>query len=48
MNKQNDNEKENEKVWICSVCGYSYEGIEAPQKCPICGVTQEYFDEAVM
>ena len=24
------------KKWICSVCGYVYEGEEAPEKCPLC------------
>ena len=22
--------------WVCSVCGYVYEGEEAPEKCPVC------------
>ena len=22
--------------WVCSVCGYVYEGTEPPEKCPIC------------
>ena len=22
--------------WVCSVCGYVYEGEEAPEKCPLC------------
>ena len=22
--------------WVCSVCGYVYEGPEAPEKCPVC------------
>jgi rubrerythrin len=29
------------KVWICPVCGYTYVGVEPPQKCPICGVPKE-------
>lgn len=47
MNQQNNKENEKEKVWICSVCGYSHEGPEPPKKCPVCGVAREYFDEAV-
>lgn len=47
MNKQSENENVNEKVWICSVCGYSHEGPEPPKKCPICGVPREYFDEVI-
>lgn len=45
MKKQNETEQE--KVWICSVCGHRYEGPEPPEKCPVCGVTREYFDEVV-
>ena len=22
--------------WVCSVCGYVYEGAEPPEKCPVC------------
>ena len=22
--------------WVCSVCGYVYEGDQAPEKCPVC------------
>ena len=29
--------------WVCSVCGYVYEGDAAPEKCPICGVPAEKF-----
>lgn len=45
MKKQNETEQE--KVWICSVCGHRHEGPEPPEKCPVCGVTKEYFDEVV-
>ena len=24
------------KTWVCSVCGYVYEGETAPEKCPVC------------
>ena len=24
--------------WVCTVCGYIYEGEQAPEKCPQCGV----------
>ncbi len=34
-----------EKVFICPVCGYTYEGEELPDKCPICGATKEKFVE---
>ncbi|RGV68308.1 rubredoxin-like domain-containing protein, partial [Enterocloster aldenensis] len=25
------------KKWVCTVCGYVYEGENAPEKCPQCG-----------
>lgn len=33
------------KKFVCSVCGYVHEGDEAPQVCPVCGVTAEKFVE---
>jgi rubrerythrin len=33
------------KTWICSVCGYVFEGPEAPAKCPQCGAPKEKFNE---
>ena len=29
--------------WVCTVCGYVYEGAEAPDKCPVCGAAKEKF-----
>ena len=29
--------------WVCSVCGYVYEGDAAPEKCPQCGVPASKF-----
>ena len=29
--------------FVCSVCGYVYEGDSAPEKCPVCGVPAEKF-----
>lgn len=31
--------------FICSVCGYVYEGDEAPEKCPQCGVPASKFNK---
>lgn len=31
------------KKFVCSVCGYVYEGAEAPEKCPQCGAPKEKF-----
>lgn len=30
--------------WVCSVCGYVYEGNEAPEKCPVCSSPKEKFN----
>ena len=34
-----------EKVWICSVCGYKFVGPKPPKECPVCHASSEYFDE---
>lgn len=33
------------KKFVCTVCGYIYEGEAAPEKCPVCGVGSEKFVE---
>ena len=33
------------KKFVCPVCGYVYEGAEAPEKCPQCGVPGSKFKE---
>lgn len=33
------------KKFVCPVCGYVYEGTEAPEKCPQCGVPGSKFKE---
>src|SRR5574344_951640 len=35
------------KKFRCTVCGYVYEGTEAPEKCPQCGAPKEKFVEVV-
>lgn len=30
-------------LWQCMNCGYIYEGIEAPEKCPLCKYPRSYF-----
>lgn len=35
--------KSTEVRWMCTNCGYIYEGIEAPQACPVCAHPQGYF-----
>lgn len=45
--KSKKNEKENiiMKKWVCTVCGYVYEGENPPEKCPQCGVPASKFKE---
>ena len=31
--------------FVCTVCGYVYEGEAAPEKCPVCGVGADKFKE---
>ena len=33
------------KTWVCSVCGYVWEGENPPEKCPQCGVGPDKFKE---
>ena len=33
------------KKWVCSVCGYVYEGATPPEKCPQCNVPADKFKE---
>lgn len=33
------------KLWVCSVCGYTMEGDEAPDNCPICRALKKLFRE---
>ena len=33
------------KKFVCSVCGYVYEGEEAPAQCPVCKAPKEKFNE---
>ncbi|MBS7632705.1 rubrerythrin family protein [Candidatus Bathyarchaeota archaeon] len=30
--------------WKCRNCGYVHEGVEAPEKCPVCSHPQSYFE----
>ncbi|WP_160674192.1 NADH peroxidase [Clostridium sp. C8-1-8] len=33
------------KKFICTICGYVYEGEAAPEKCPVCGAPAAKFNE---
>ena len=35
------------KKFVCSVCGYVHEGDAAPERCPVCKVPAEKFNEVV-
>ena len=35
------------KNFVCGICGFVYEGTEAPEKCPQCGAPKEKFTELV-
>ena len=35
------------KKFVCSVCGYVHEGDKAPEKCPLCKVNKDKFNEVV-
>lgn len=32
------------KSWVCTVCGYVHHGTEPPDVCPVCGATADYFE----
>ena len=32
------------KKWVCTICGYIHEGPDAPDVCPMCGQSKEYFE----
>lgn len=36
--------KEETARWKCRACGYVHEAVEAPGKCPLCGVEKAYFE----
>lgn len=31
------------KIWVCEPCGWTLEGDEAPERCPLCGSLMERF-----
>jgi rubrerythrin len=35
------------KKFVCTVCGYIHEGMEAPEKCPVCKAPKDKFIEKV-
>lgn len=39
-----DGAVESVDYWVCPVCGYTHEGPEPPEKCPVCGIKGERFE----
>ena len=37
--------REEETIWMCTNCGYIYEGKSAPNACPVCSYPKGYFIE---
>ncbi len=38
--------KSEEKMWVCALCGYRYVDAQPPEECPICGAgSDEFFEE---
>jgi len=35
------------KKWRCTVCGYTHNGDEPPEKCPVCGADKSLFEEVI-
>lgn len=33
------------KTWVCPICGYQHQGENPPEKCPICNIPAERFEE---
>jgi rubrerythrin len=40
--------KEEDTSWTCSICGYTMVGKKAPNKCPLCGYSQSYFEKTAI
>ncbi|MFC1825147.1 rubrerythrin family protein [Thermodesulfobacteriota bacterium] len=38
--------REHRIKWKCSICGYTYEGHEPPNRCPYCKRPKEYYEPA--
>jgi len=40
---EKDEDIQEESIYICPVCGYTYMGDEPPAKCPVCGTPKDKF-----
>ena len=45
IEKDNLYNREEETIWMCTNCGYIYEGKSAPNTCPVCTYPKGYFIE---
>ncbi len=36
---------EKQEMWVCSVCGYTHEGDEPPDNCPVCKANKKVFNK---
>lgn len=41
---ENDQDIEDEEIYVCPVCGYTHRG-KPPEKCPVCGIPSERFEK---
>jgi rubrerythrin len=44
LEKGNVFKKDGKVVWKCRECGFLHEAVQAPQKCPVCGHEQAFFE----
>ena len=44
LNNQTTFKKETSVLWKCNNCGFIYEGLEAPERCPACDHPQAHFE----
>lgn len=45
--KKGPGQEEGGKSWRCTVSGYIHQGLEPPEKCPVCEATAEQFEEVI-
>ncbi|RHS93994.1 rubrerythrin [Erysipelatoclostridium sp. AM42-17] len=44
LNNQTTFKRETSVLWKCNNCGFIYEGLEAPERCPACDHPQAHFE----
>ena len=43
LEKEGFFDSDSQQEYVCEVCGHVHKGKKSPEKCPLCGVTKEYF-----